>query len=253
MTAIPLQTSVTGSGPGIVLAHGATGSIEHNFGAIIPALALAHTVVASDYPDDDTQLTLDGLADALVAAAVAADVPTFTILGFSLGAAVAVRAAVRHPDRVRALVLAAGFAEADNRARLIAQIWQDSLDRHDYDTFARISLLAGFGAEFVNNLPAGTIDESRGQIAANIPGGALQQASLVENADITADLVHVEVPTLIVNATRDLLIDPANSRELAAGIRGAEYAEIEAGHVLMLEQPEQWWATVDDFLIRHRL
>ncbi|WP_245673342.1 alpha/beta fold hydrolase [Nocardia lijiangensis] len=61
------------------------------------------------------------------------------------------------------------------------------------------------------------------------------------------------MPTLVLNTTADLLIDPANSRALAAAIPGAEYAEIEAGHVLMIEQPEQWWKTVDEFLRRHRL
>ncbi|MEV0028437.1 alpha/beta hydrolase [Nocardia sp. NPDC050793] len=75
--------------------------------------------MASDYPGDDTRLDLDALADALVAAAVDAHVEAFTVIGFSLGTAVAVRAAVRHPGRVRGLLLAAGFAKPDNRARII--------------------------------------------------------------------------------------------------------------------------------------
>src|SRR5690349_8298937 len=128
MTPIPLHTTVSGTGPGIVLAHGAGGGIEANFGALIPALARTHTVVGSDYPADDTPLTLDDLADALVAAAVEAGVPTFTIIGFSLGTAVAVRAAARHPERVTGLLLTAGLAVPDNRSRLIVDSWIDLLD-----------------------------------------------------------------------------------------------------------------------------
>ncbi|MEU4810778.1 alpha/beta hydrolase [Nocardia fluminea] len=188
MTTIPLHTTVHGSGPGIVLAHGAGGGIESNFGTLIPVLAAAHTVVASDYPGDDTPLDLDDLADALVAAAVDAGVETFAIVGFSLGTAVAVRAAARHPDRVTGLLLTAGLAAPDNRARSAVRAWQDLLDRGAHESFARLVLLTGFSTEFVNGLPAETVDEMVRQTAASIPGGTRRQAALVETVDTTADL-----------------------------------------------------------------
>ncbi|MFF3222975.1 alpha/beta fold hydrolase [Nocardia suismassiliense] len=253
MTAIPLQTTVTGSGPGVVLAHGAGGTIDTNFGALIPALAATHTVVSSDYPDSSVQLTLDDLADTLVAAAVDGGVEQFTVLGYSLGSTVAVRAAVRHPERVRGLILAAGFAKADNRARLAVQIWQDLLGRGDNATFSRFTLSQAFSAAFLNGLPADQVDEFVRAGVTTIPGGTRQQASLVETVDTTGDLGRITVPTLVVNATGDLLIDPSNSRFLADTIPGAEYIEIAAGHVFMAEQPEQWHKIVEDFLARHQL
>ncbi|MFC9661832.1 alpha/beta fold hydrolase [Nocardia sp. NPDC127606] len=251
MTTIPLHTTVHGSGPGIVLAHGAGGGIESNFGTVIPALADAHTVVASDYPGDDTPLDLDDLADALVSAAVDAGVETFTIIGFSLGTAVAVRAAVRHPDRVTGLLLTAGLTAPDNRAQLVVRSWQDLLDRGDHESFARLVVLTGFSTGFVNALPVAAIDDIVGQTAASIPGGTRQQAALVESVDTTADLAAVAVPTLVVATTADLLVDPANSRALAAAIPGAEYAEIEAGHVVMVERPDEWQKLLTEFLDRH--
>lgn len=253
MTTIPLHTTVHGSGPGIVLAHGAGGGIESNFGPVIPALAAGHTVVASDYPGDDTPLTLDALADALVAAAVDAGVETFTIVGFSLGTAVAVRAAARHPERVTGLLLTAGLATPDHRARLAVQAWQDLLDRDAREAFARLVLLTGFSTDFVNGLPTGTVDDVVRQTAAAIPGGTRAQAALVETVDTTADLAAIAVPTLVVATTADLLVDPADSRALAAAIPGAEYAEIAAGHVVMVERPEEWQKVLTDFLDRHGL
>ncbi|MEU4647853.1 alpha/beta fold hydrolase [Nocardia fluminea] len=253
MTTIPLHTTVHGSGPGIVLAHGAGGGIESNFGAVIAVLAAGHTVVASDYPGDDTPLNLDDLADALVAAAVDAGVDTFTIIGFSLGTAVAVRAAARHPDRVTGLLLTAGLAAPDNRARSAVRAWRDLLDRGAHDSFARLVLLTGFSTEFVNNLSAETVDEMVRQTAASIPGGTRRQAALVETVDTTADLPTLSVPTLVIATTADLLVDPANSRALAAAIPGAEYAEIEAGHVVMVERPAEWEKLLTGFLDRHDL
>ncbi|MGW6120651.1 alpha/beta fold hydrolase [Nocardia sp. NPDC055165] len=253
MTTIPLHTTVHGSGPGIVLAHGAGGGIESNFGTVIPALADGHTVVASDYPGDDTPLDLDDLADALVSAAVDAGVETFTIIGFSLGTAVAVRAAVRHPDRVTGLLLTAGLAAPDNRAQLIVRFWQDLLDRGDHESFARLVVLTGFSTGFVNTLPVAAIDDIVRQTAASIPGGTRQQAALVESVDTTPDLAAVAVPTLVVATTADLLVDPANSRALAAAIPGADYTEIEAGHVVMVERPDEWRKLLTEFLDRHGL
>lgn len=253
MTAIPLQTTVTGSGPGLVLAHGASGSIAANFGELIPVLAETHTVVASDYPDDDTALTHDGLADALVAAAVEAGVETFTVIGYSLGTTMAVRAAVRHPDRVRGLVLAAGFAKADNRTRHIVRLWQELLAAGENTAFSRLAATVAFSTGYLNSLSAEAVDEFVRAGATTIPGGTVQQARLVETVDTTGDLGRLTVPTLVVNATEDLLVDASNSRFLADAIPGAEYTEIAAGHVLMAEQPEQWRKTVEEFLVRHRL
>jgi pimeloyl-ACP methyl ester carboxylesterase len=245
-----LTTEVHGTGPGIVLAHGGGGRIESNFGSLIPLLAKGHTVTASSYPDDDTVLDLDSLADALVAAAAT---ERFTIIGFSLGTAVAVRAAARHPERVQGLVLAAGIARADNRLRLALDLWRSLLAAGDRESFARFVLGSAFSPAFVNGMAEADVQATLDMVAANIPGGTAAQAALIGTVDTTADLPGIAVPTLAISATEDLLVDPANHRFLAERIPGAEYAEVKAGHVLMAEQPDAWHGLVLDFLDRHGL
>ncbi|MFC3493131.1 alpha/beta fold hydrolase [Glycomyces rhizosphaerae] len=245
-----LTTEVHGYGPGIVLAHGGGGRIESNFGTLIPLLAKGHTVTASSYPADDTVLDLDSLADALVEAAAT---ERFTIIGFSLGTAVAVRAAARHPERVQGLVLAAGIARPDNRTRLALDLWGSLLASGDRDSFARFVLGSAFSPAFVNGMAAADVAATVDQIAADIPGGTAAQAALISTVDTTADLAGITVPTLAISASEDLLVDPANHRYLAEHIPGAEYAEIKAGHVLMAEQPDAWHDLVLDFLERHSL
>ncbi|MTE17514.1 alpha/beta fold hydrolase [Nocardia aurantiaca] len=242
-----LTTQVSGSGPAIVLAHGGGGGIDANFGGLIPLLAADHLVIGSDFPADDTPLTLDSLADALVVEAIAHGAETFSIVAFSLGTAVAIRAAVRHPERVRGLVLTGGFARPDNRARLNIELWQRALAAGDRESFARYVLLAGFSADFVNAIPEEELSDVLARTAANIPGGTAAQAALIETADVRADLPRVAVPTLVIGLAGDLLCDPANAREQAAGIPGAEYLELPGGHVVMVERPEAWHAAVLDF------
>jgi pimeloyl-ACP methyl ester carboxylesterase len=134
---------VKGSGPGILLAHGGGGSIAGNYGPILDDLATTHTVVGPDYPGSgDTPrspepLVLDDVADTLVRTAVDAGVDRFTVLGYSLGTAVAVRIAVRHPERVTGLVLTAGFTYPDTRMRLAVEVWRGLLAAGDRTLLAR--------------------------------------------------------------------------------------------------------------------
>ncbi|MFF1420471.1 alpha/beta fold hydrolase [Streptomyces sp. NPDC058280] len=208
-----LATTVTGTGPGLLLAHGATGSIEGNFAPVLPALAAAHTVVAPDYPGSgetpvaDAPLDLDELTDSVVDSAVRRGVGRFAVLGFSLGTLVAVRAAVRHPERVTALVLTAGFARPDDHL---------------------LGLLPGWRAE--------------------APPALHPHIDLIPSLDTTGALAEVAVPTLVVATTADSMVLPGGSRALAAGIRGARYTEIDSDHVVMVERPEEWLKPVLDFL-----
>ncbi|MFZ3559932.1 alpha/beta fold hydrolase [Streptomyces sp. BH055] len=208
-----LATTVTGTGPGLLLAHGATGSIEGNFAPVLPALAAAHTVVAPDYPGSgetpvaDAPLDLDELTDAVVDSAVRRGVGRFAVLGFSLGTLVAVRAAVRHPERVTALVLTAGFARPDDHVLGLLPAWR-----------------------------------------AEEPPALRPHIDLIPSLDTTGDLAEVAVPTLVVATTGDSIVLPAGSRALAAGIRGARYTEIDSDHVVMVERPQEWLKPVLDFL-----
>lgn len=248
--------TVKGSGPGLLLAHGGGGGIEPNFGPLLADLTRTHTVVAPDLPGSgDTPrspgpLDLDAVADALVAAAVDEGVEHFTILGYSLGTAVAVRAATRHPDRVRGLVLTAGFARIDNRTRLAVRVWRSLLDGQDRDVLARFTVSVAFGTPALEALDHDGLEETVRAVAESVPAGTPEHVDLVAAADVRADLPGITVPTLVVAAALDRLASPELSRALAAGIPGAELVELASGHLVAAEAPQEWGEAVRGFLDR---
>jgi pimeloyl-ACP methyl ester carboxylesterase len=243
-----------GSGPGLLLAHGAGGGAEANFGPVLPELAAGHTVVAPDYPGagetprNTGPLDLDMLADGLVASALHAGVERFGIVGYSLGTAVAVRAATRHPDRVTGLVLTAGLAAPDNRLGLAAQVWRQLLLDGDRDLLSRFLMFAGTGPGQLNQQSPTELDKSLDLLSDFIRDGSLEQIELVGRIDTRSDLSVIAVPSLVIATTADVLVGPELSGELAAGIRGAELVEIDAGHGVITEETAEWLAAVLPFL-----
>jgi pimeloyl-ACP methyl ester carboxylesterase len=247
---------VRGSGPGILLAHGGGGSIAGNYGPILDDLATTHTVVGPDYPGSgDTPrspepLVLDDVADALVRTAVDAGVDRFTVLGYSLGTAVAVRIAVRHPERVTGLVLTAGFAYPDNRIRLAVRIWRDLLAAGDRVLLARYLTLVGTGATHLNALGPVQVEAAVSALADFVPAGSPEHVDLVTAVDTRSDLPRVKAPSLVVATAEDGLAAPEHSRQLAAGIPGAELVEIAAGHSIAAEARDEWLAAIRSLLAR---
>ncbi|MFB6891111.1 alpha/beta fold hydrolase [Kitasatospora sp. NPDC056327] len=241
--AAPLAVTVLGSGPGLLLAHGAGGSAAENWGPLLGDLAAHRTVVAPDYPgsgdspdEPGEPHSLDELADRLVAAADAAGLGGFDLAGYSLGAAVAVRIATRHPGRVRSLLLIAGVAGGSRRLRALSEHLVSLAPRPG--RLADRLLTAGFGRTWLESLPADRLAGLRAALAGTpVPAGFRWQFELAGRADVRAELSRVHVPTLVVSTTEDALVPPEQHRILADGIPGARWAGLRSGHLPVVERP----------------
>ena len=244
----------TGSAPGLLLAHGAGGSVESNFGPILDQLAAGRTVIGVDYPGTGRTprsaqpLDLDDLADELVAAADAEGVEQFAIAGYSLGGPVAIRAASRHPERVDALVLTATFARPDQRLRLAASIWQDLYERGDTRLLAEFLTLVAFSTEALDGFGPQRMPFVIDLLSGQIPPGTPEHTELIGRIDVRDELATIAVPTLVITTTRDPLVSPALQHELAASIPNARTTAIDTGHLPFAEQPARWAELLTTFL-----
>ncbi|WP_327714551.1 alpha/beta hydrolase [Streptomyces sp. NBC_00490] len=246
-----------GSGPGLLLAHGAGSSLAGSYGPILEALAARRTIVGIDYPGSGdtpratTPLTVDDLADQLVAAADAEGLDRFAVSGYSLGGPVAIRAATRHPGRVTALVLTAAFPHRDNRLALAASIQSKIAASGDRELLAEFLLMTALGTQALESMPTGQLQQTLGYTAASIADGSAEQTHLVSHVDVRDDLPGITVPTLVISTTDDRMTSPALHRQLAQTIPGAELAEIATGHLPMLERTDEWLQLITDFLGKH--
>jgi pimeloyl-ACP methyl ester carboxylesterase len=101
---------VQGEGSPLVLLHGGVQSIDLSFAGLIPQLVGRHRVIGVELQghgrtaDIDRKSTSTALAGDVVALLDHLGVDRAHVLGFSLGAAVALELAVAHPERVRSVV-----------------------------------------------------------------------------------------------------------------------------------------------------
>jgi pimeloyl-ACP methyl ester carboxylesterase len=98
-------------GTPLLLLHGGLFDIEQQFGPILPALAASRRVVAPEFQghghtnDLDRPLTTAHLASDVVNLLQHLGLDRVDVLGFSIGGAVALHLAIRHPTLVRKLIV----------------------------------------------------------------------------------------------------------------------------------------------------
>ena len=148
---LSIAYAVDGAGPPLVLLHGATGGDGDHFATLAPIVARGFRTYLPDARghggtrwDAADGWSAAHLVDDLVAFVDGLGLPTFHLLGYSMGAMTALQFAAHHPDRLRTLVVISISPEREPRlsvgrrlldpARITAQdpAWARQLSaRHD--------------------------------------------------------------------------------------------------------------------------
>lgn len=115
---LQLYYEIHGAGEPLVLLHGAYGTIDM-WGPILSALAANRRVIAVELQghgrtaDIDRPLRYEQLADDVAGLMAQLGIAQADVGGYSLGGAVALQVAMRHPDLVRKLVAISGGYRSD--------------------------------------------------------------------------------------------------------------------------------------------
>ena len=257
------EVRARGSGDPLLLLHGFTGR-GTAWGPHTAPFARSFRTIVVDLPGhgrtgihhDLARIGVERTADDLAAILFRFDAVPARILGYSLGARVALRLAVAHPDVVARLVLespSAGLASAAerlSRCRADATL-ADALERDGIEAFVdaweRQPIFAGRRAP----LPPRRAARIRRLRLANRAGGlaaSLRAAGQGAMTPLHDRLRSVRAPTLVIAGALDP-IGLARAEAVAAGVPGARLVIIDgAGHTPHDERPLRFRRLAVEFL-----
>ncbi|MFF3286210.1 4-carboxymuconolactone decarboxylase [Streptomyces sp. NPDC003023] len=185
------------------------------------------------------------LAERLLATLDQLGVQRFGYAGCSIGGAVGIELALRHPQRVATLALVAAsprFGTADEFRQRGVVVRTNGLD-----PTARSAPERWFTTAFAAAQPA-IVEWAVQMVRTTDPGCYIAACEALAAFDARAELGRIGVPTLVVVGSEDQVTGPAEARTLVAGIPDARLALVPgASHLAPVEQP----AAVTDLLAHH--
>ncbi len=199
-------------------------------------------------PDPGMPFTPDDLVDDLLAAMDSAGVRRAHLVGHSLGAAVALLLAARHPARVDRAVLIGPAFRVDPYIEAVLDHWE-ALARADLpDEALHLGLLLpSFGREAFEHLVPAVLADMRRRPPARQT--ILRYVACDRAQDVQRALARVDASVLVVAGAGDVLTGPAHARALAGAIPGARLELIaDCGHTPQVERPAELVRVIVPFL-----
>ncbi|MGV7206611.1 alpha/beta fold hydrolase [Oxalobacteraceae bacterium A2-2] len=174
--------------------------------------------------------------------------PQAHIVGFSLGAYLALEHALNHPERVASLVLIASSARAlrpEEKER--RQRTMTALEKHAFAGMPPSQL-----RNFVHPSHMGdkTITETIQQMSLDLGKDVMlaQFVAAMDREDLAARLDQLTCPVLIIGAEEDAMVSAGDLREIAAQSPQVRLAIVHgSGHMIPLEAPDQLAAALSTF------
>jgi 3-oxoadipate enol-lactonase len=235
--------------PTLILLHALATTAALSWYPSLDALSEHYRVIAFDQRWHGRGIRCDKFslvdcADDVIAVADALGVGRFTVVGYSMGGAVAQLVWRRHRQRVEGLVLAA--TARNFRGKMTERLWftmtQTTMTRWGDGVRNRAERLFSTLADEPLGLSAAdpriapwAMTEFRSTSAWTM----LAAINEIGGFDSSAWIRRVDVPTSVVVMTRDRFIPTRRQRRLAASIPGSMVYDVEGNHAgLVLGAPE---------------
>ena len=245
---VKLHWESSGEGAAVLLIGG-QGMTTAGWWSTAPILGESLRVIAFDNRDTGRSsrmpwpYSVAQMAHDAVAVLDAAGVQRAHVYGISLGSLVAQELALRHSDRVQALILGAssagGFAAYKPSPSSFAQTFLIRAGTMGPEE-AEWAAVPYTYAEKTRRLHSDRIgtDIANRLISPPEPLSYMHQAIAVAAHDAYERLNRIAAPTLVVHGEQDVFIPPANALVLAERIPGAQLQLWpNAGHMYIIDEP----------------
>ena len=256
--------ALSGEGPPLVRAGTWLTHVHHDWdspflGHWLRFMSERHTLVRYDprgcglSQTDVGSFTFEDWVADLEAVVDRLELQSFPLFGMSQGAAVAAEYAIRHPERVTHLTLYAPLVTGwRGRTSPSSQQWQLMeqlvLTGWGEDNMAFPSMFAHL---FLPQSPPETRQwyaELQRKMATKEVASRFM--SVLAGLSMFRRLKQVSVPTLVIQIARDQVVDPRSAPGIASEIPGSEFASIDSGNHILLED-EPGWQEFKSIFSRH--
>ena len=241
-----------GHGRNLVLLHSLL-SDRTAFDRIAPRLARERTLWLVNLPGFGASApagpTLEDVADRIAEqlTAIGLEGPT-DLLGNGFGGFISVALAVRHGRLFDKLVLVDTGAAIPPEGKPAFHGMAARVEKDGMEAVLATALQRMFPDDFLAAHPA-IAEERKASLRAARPEHFAASCRALAQFDRRADLGSIRNPTLVVVGLRDTATPPALSRELAAGIAGAQLVELpQCGHSPHIQDPDGFWQAIKPFL-----
>ena len=259
-----LRYLVAGEGDPLVLVHGLGGAAA-NWLALAPLLLPGRRLIVPELPGHGGSAplpaapSLSPYADRLGLLLEHEGAAAAAVVGHSLGGAVALRLALRRPELVSALVLAAaaGISSATRSARYALTITGilkpgRKIAPHRRRV-ARSALLkrlvfGRWGASDPPALPPELVEALLAGPAQHTD--TVSAATALVHDDVRTELEHVRCPVLVLWGARDNQLPVGDAFDYARRLRAPLRVIADCGHLLIVERPGACADAIAGFLSR---
>jgi len=256
--------------PAILLLHG-FGASSHMFRDLIPALAKHYRVVAPDLPgfgmtrtDPAFEFTFAHLADVIDAFTDEVGLDTYAMYVFDYGAPVGWRLAVRHPERITAIVSQNGNGYEEGLSPGWAPMraaWADpsAANREALRRFNSFEMTKWQYTEGVRDVSRVAPDGYALAFAATERIGVDAQLDLLvdygqniaQYAQLHAYFRQYQPPLLAIWGQNDPFFLPAGAHAFRRDLPQAEVRFLDTGHFALETHGAEIAEAMHDFLARH--
>lgn len=228
---IDIHYTAEGSGPPLVMLHGATSSALEDWSAQRPLFRQQFRLYLVDARGhagtrwDATQgLSSATMVDDLLAFADAMNLATFHLAGFSMGGLAALWFAVRHPQRLRTLVAVGVGVEREPRSSVARRLMDPArIEREEPSWAAQLER---------RHAPVQGAGAWRPLLA------AIARETAIQPLLTPSDLRAVQVPTMLVYGDRDVFVPPDQAVRLFRQLPAASLFMVpDCGHHVPASRP----------------
>jgi len=263
--------------PAVVLLHGTPAS-SHQYRKLIPVLADRYHVIAPDYPGfghsdvpsvDEFSYTFDNLADHVDALLDHLGVRRYAIVVQDYGAPVGWRLALRHPERIAAVITQNGNAYVEGFfGDAMEPLFTYGRERSEANAAALREIISmdGLKWQFTHGVSDPSVVDPDTWINAHAAVASTEEriaAQLELFADYSSNVelyprVHEyfrssQVPLLAVWGRNDQIFGPDGALAFARDLPNAEINLLDGGHFLLESRLPGVVALIRPFLERHLL